>query len=49
MTEINAALTDTRLTTLGQLNAVRQIVQNYKFLTGQDQLACRTVPALGSS
>ena len=48
MTEIDMALND-RLTTLGRLNAVREIVQNYKFLTGRDQLLCRTLPALGSS
>ena len=49
MTEIDEALTDTHLTTLGRLNAVREIVQNYKHLTGQTRLDCRTLPALGSS
>ena len=49
MTEIDMALTDTRLTTLGRLNAVREIVENYKQLTGQARLDCRTLPALGSS
>ena len=49
MTEIDEALTDTHLTTLGRLNAVREIVQNYKQLTGQTRLDCRTLPALGSS
>jgi hypothetical protein len=49
MTEIDLALTDTRLTTLGRLNAVREIVENYKHLTGQVHLACRALPALGSS
>jgi hypothetical protein len=49
MTEIDLALTDNRLTTLGRLNAVREIVENYKHLTGQVRLDCRTLPALGSS
>ncbi len=49
MTEIDLALTDNHLTTLGRLNAVRDIIQNYKHLTGQEQLDCRTLPALGSS
>jgi hypothetical protein len=37
MTQIDSALTDTQLTTLGRLNAVHQIVQNYKRLTGKMQ------------
>jgi hypothetical protein len=49
MTEIDLALSDNRLTTLGKLNAVREIVENYKHLTGQVRLDCRTLPALGSS
>jgi hypothetical protein len=49
MTEIDLALSDNRLTTLGSLNAVREIVENYKHLTGQVRLDCRTLPALGSS
>jgi len=49
MTEIDLALSDNRLTTLGRLNAVREIVENYKHLTGQLRLDCRTLPALGSS
>jgi hypothetical protein len=49
MTEIDLAVTDSKLTTLGRLNAVRDIIQNYKYLTGQDDLDCRTLPALGSS
>ena len=44
MTEIDMALSDTRLTTLGRLNAVREIVENYKHLTGQVRLDCRTLP-----
>ena len=35
MTQIDLALTDTHLTTLGRLNAVREIVENYKHLTGK--------------
>jgi hypothetical protein len=49
MNEIDLALTDRRLTSLGRLNAVREIVENYKHLTGQARLDCRTLPALGSS
>jgi hypothetical protein len=49
MTEIDLALTDSKLTTLGRLNAVREIIQNYKHLTGQEDLDCRTLPAFGSS
>jgi hypothetical protein len=49
MTEIELALTDTRLTTLGRLNAIQEIVENYKHLTGQARLDCRTLLALGSS
>lgn len=49
MTEIDLALTDSKLTTLGRLNAVREIIQNYKHLTGQEDLDYRTLPAFGSS
>jgi hypothetical protein len=49
MKEIDLALTDTHLTTLGRLNAVREIVEHYKHLTGQVRLDCPTLPALGSS
>ena len=49
MGEIDLALADTRLTTLGRLNSVREILENYKHLTGQVRLDCRTLPALGSS
>ena len=47
--DIDLALTDNRLTTLGRLNAVREIVENYKHLTGQTRLDCQALPALGSS
>ena len=49
MTEIDQALTDTHLTTMGRLNAVREIVDNYKRLTGRADLTCRMLPAIGSS
>ena len=49
MTEIELALTDTQLSSLGRLNAVREIVENYKRLTGQADLTCRMLPAVGSS
>jgi hypothetical protein len=49
MTEIDLALTDNSLTTLGRLNAVREIVENYKHVTGQAGWKCRILPALGSS
>jgi hypothetical protein len=37
MTQIDSALTDRQLSTLSRLNAVQQIVQNYKRLTGKMQ------------
>ena len=37
MTQIDSALSDSRLTTLGRLNAVHEIVRNYKHLTGKVQ------------
>jgi hypothetical protein len=49
MTEIDLAVTDSKLSTLARLNAVREIIENYKRLTGQEDLDCRTLPALGSS
>ena len=41
LTEIERALTDIHLTTVGRLNAVREIVDNYKHLTGKAQFDCR--------
>ena len=41
MTRIDLALTDIHLTTLGRLNAVREIVDSYKNLTGKTQFDCR--------
>ena len=54
MIEIDEALTDMRLTTMGRLNAVREIVENYKNLTGKPYLNYRKddyliTGALGSS
>jgi hypothetical protein len=49
MTEIDLALTDAHLTTLGRLNAVREIVENYKHLTGRADSTSRMLPAVGSS
>jgi hypothetical protein len=49
MTEIDLALTDPSLTSLGRLNAVREIVENYKHLTGQAHVDCRAFPVLGCS
>ena len=37
MTQIELALADTRLTTLGRLQAVREVVENYKHLTGKNE------------
>ena len=41
MTQIELALADTRLTTLGRLQAVREVVENYKHLTGRVEFNCR--------
>jgi len=48
MAQFEQALTDTRLTTLGRLNAVGEILDKYKRLTGKTQLECRRVCAVGS-
>ncbi len=37
MTQIDSALTDAQLATLGRLSAVHEIVQNYKRRTGKVQ------------
>jgi hypothetical protein len=39
MAEVDHALTDTRLTTLGRLHAVESIVEQYKTLTGKTALS----------
>ena len=41
MSQIEQALSDVRLTSLGRLNAVNEIVSNYKKLTGKNALAGR--------
>ena len=41
MAQIDEAMTDLHLTSLGRLNAVRQILANYKSLTGKEQLQRR--------
>jgi hypothetical protein len=41
LSQIDHALNDTALTSLGRLNAVREIVQKYKQLTGKPALAGR--------
>ena len=38
MAQIEQALTDVSLTSLGRLNAVKEIVQDYKSITGKAQL-----------
>ena len=40
MSQIDLALTDMHLTTLGRLSAVREIVESYKHLTGKERLDC---------
>lgn len=41
MGQIERALTNVQLTSLGRLNAVREIVGNYKKMTGKTALAGR--------
>jgi hypothetical protein len=41
MSQIEQALTDIHLTTLGRLNAVSEILDKYKHLTGKSKPACR--------
>jgi hypothetical protein len=41
MSEIEQALDDTRLTSLGRLNAVKEVVERYKSLTGKMELEVR--------
>ena len=41
MSQIEQALIDVHLTTLGRLNAVSEILDKYKRLTGKSKLACR--------
>ena len=41
LAQVERALTDSQLTTLGRLNAVREILDRYKSLTGKTQLEGR--------
>jgi len=41
LAQVEHALTDTQLTTLGRLHAVREILDRYKTLTGKTQLEGR--------
>jgi hypothetical protein len=43
MSQIEQALTDVQLTSLGRLNAVRGIVDDYKRLTGKAELQDRRI------
>ncbi len=45
MAQIEQALTDPHLTSLGRLNAVRGIVDDYKHVTGKVQLQGRVAAA----
>jgi len=46
MSQIEHALTDVHLTSLGRLNAIREILDEYKHLTGKVQLQDRGSSAL---
>jgi hypothetical protein len=48
MNKIDLALTDMHLTTLGRLNAVREIVESYKHLTGRIEFDRRRASVLQS-
>lgn len=41
MSEIDQALSDTQLTSLGRLYAIKEVVERYKGLTGKSQLETR--------
>jgi hypothetical protein len=43
MSQVEQALTDVQLTSLGRLNAVRGIVDDYKRLTGKAELQDRRI------
>jgi hypothetical protein len=40
MAKVEEALTDSHLTTLGRLNAVHEVLDDYKCLTGKARLRC---------
>ena len=48
MAQMEHALTDPRLTTLGRMNAAREVLDRYKRLTGKVQLDCRRGAAAAS-
>lgn len=41
MAQFERVFSDARLTSLGKLNALREILERYKNLTGKTQLQCR--------
>ena len=41
MAQVEQALTDPELTTLGRMNAAREVIESYKALTGRRLLQCR--------
>ena len=41
MAQMEQALTDPQLTTLGRMNAAREVLENYKRLSGRSLLQCR--------
>jgi len=43
MSQVEQALTDVHLTSLGRLNAAREVLDQYKRLTGKAQLGCRRI------
>ena len=46
MAQIDSALQDDHLTTLGRMHAVQEILARYKKLTGKRELSCRNVRPL---
>ena len=46
MSRVDQALTDTSLTSLGRLYAVKEIVQDYKTITGKEQLRVHERPGI---
>jgi hypothetical protein len=45
MAEVELALTDPALTTLGRMNAAKEVLAQYKTLTGKQQLQSRKILA----
>lgn len=44
MAQIEQASADPHLTTLGRMNAVKEVLENYKRMTGKAELLCRPLP-----